>query len=83
MRTDHPRQRRAFVPVSGFVRPILAVTPHEARLGDLERARTWYLKLFPTPGAPLGAFEGTVQLRTASPLLPTFGISLSGRSVGD
>ena len=122
VRTDHPRQRRAFVPVSGFVRPILAVTPHEARLGDLkatrtepvrlfvknfaeelieitgvstsvvavraeiepiEPGRTWSLKLFPAPGAPLGTFEGTVQLRTANPQLPTFGVPLSGRIVGE
>jgi hypothetical protein len=38
--TDHPRQRRAFIPVSGFVRPILAVTPPEARLGDLDHRRS-------------------------------------------
>ena len=37
--TDHPRQKRAFIPVSGFVRPMLAVTPPEARLGDLDRRR--------------------------------------------
>lgn len=37
--TDHPRQKRAFVPVSGFVRPVLAVTPPEARVGDLDRQR--------------------------------------------
>jgi hypothetical protein len=43
--TDHPRQRRAVVPLSGFVRPILAVTPAEARLGDLDRRRTEPLRL--------------------------------------
>lgn len=35
--TDHPRQKRAFIAVSGFVRPILAATPPEARIGDLPR----------------------------------------------
>jgi len=35
--TDHPRQRRVLVPLSGFVRPMMAVTPPEARLGDLQR----------------------------------------------
>lgn len=44
--TDHPRQRRAFIPVSGFVRPVIAVTPPEARLGDLERTRVVALRLF-------------------------------------
>jgi hypothetical protein len=43
--TDHPRQRRAFVPLSGFVRPVLAVTPPEARLGDVDRRRTAPLRL--------------------------------------
>jgi hypothetical protein len=33
---DHPRQKRLVVPVTGFVRPMLAVTPPEADLGDLE-----------------------------------------------
>jgi hypothetical protein len=37
--TDHPRQKRVVVPVSGFVRPILAATPPEARVGDLDRKR--------------------------------------------
>lgn len=34
--TDHPKQRVAKAPVSGFVRPIFAVTPPEVRMGDLE-----------------------------------------------
>jgi copper(I)-binding protein len=38
--TDHPRQKRALIPLSGFVRPIVAVTPSEARLGDLPRTRS-------------------------------------------
>jgi len=33
---DHPRQKRLILPVTGFVRPMLAVTPPEADLGDLE-----------------------------------------------
>jgi len=33
---DHPRQKRLVVPVTGFVRPMLAVTPPEADLGSLE-----------------------------------------------
>ncbi|HET9794019.1 MAG TPA: DUF1573 domain-containing protein [Thermoanaerobaculia bacterium] len=33
---DHPRQRQLMIPVSGFVRPMLAVTPPEGDLGDLD-----------------------------------------------
>jgi Protein of unknown function (DUF1573) len=36
LETDHPRQRRTRVPVSGFVRPIFAVTPPAAHLGDVD-----------------------------------------------
>lgn len=118
--TDHPRQKRVVIPVSGFVRPILAVTPPEARLGDLDRrrarplqmtvknfaeeliemmgvstdvaavgaaiepiepGRTWRLRLYPVPGAPLGPFEGKVLLRTAHPSIPTIEVPLSGRLV--
>jgi hypothetical protein len=35
--TDHPRQKRAFLQLSGFVRPVLAATPPEVRIGDLSR----------------------------------------------
>jgi len=118
--TDHPRQHRAFIPLSGFVRPILAVTPTPAQLGDLDRRRTvplrlsvknfaeesieltdvstdvaavrvviepvepgraWHLALLPAPEAPLGQFEGTIRLRTASPKLPSLEVPLSGRIV--
>jgi len=118
--TDHPRQKRVVIQVSGFVRPMLAVTPPQARLGDLDRrrpdpihlfvknfaeelievtgvstdvtavraeveplepGRTWRLKVFPAPGGPLGPFEGTLVLRTASPKLPSFEVPLSGRLV--
>lgn len=118
--TDHPRQKRAFIPVSGFVRPILAVTPPEAKLGELARTRpnavhlfvknfaeeeievrevstdvaavrvevepiesgrTWRLKLFVVPDAPLGPFQGKVLLHTASPQVPRVEVPLSGRLV--
>lgn len=36
--TDHPRQRVVRAPVSGFVRPIFAVTPPNLKLGDIEPA---------------------------------------------
>jgi hypothetical protein len=44
--TDHPRQKRLPIQLSGFVRPMMAVTPPEARVGDLARTRTEPLQLF-------------------------------------
>ena len=34
--TDHPKQSKASIPVSGHVRPVFAVTPHEADFGSLD-----------------------------------------------
>jgi hypothetical protein len=39
VRLDHPKQKRLRIPVSGFVRPMFAVTPATAQLGDIERGR--------------------------------------------
>jgi hypothetical protein len=36
VKTDHPRQKEVRIPVSGFVRPLLAVTPPEADLGAVD-----------------------------------------------
>lgn len=44
--TDHPRQKRLFIQVSGFVRPVLAATPPEVRVGDLERRRAEPWRIF-------------------------------------
>jgi hypothetical protein len=44
--TDHPRQKRVLIPLSGFVRPMLAVTPSEARIGDVKRTRTDPVRFF-------------------------------------
>lgn len=118
--TDHPRQKRAFIPLSGFVRPIFAVTPPEARLGELlrsrpnpihlnvknfaeeeievtgvstdvaavkvdvqsiERGRSWRVRLFPSPEAPAGPFEGKILVDTANPRVPRIEIPLTGRLV--
>ena len=38
VRVDHPHQRQVMIPVTGFVRPMIAVTPPEADLGDLDPA---------------------------------------------
>jgi hypothetical protein len=43
---DHPRQKQVLIPVSGFVRPILAVTPPAARLGDLDLAQPHVASFF-------------------------------------
>lgn len=43
--TDHPRQKRLHVPLSGFVRPVVAVTPPEAELGDVDGARPFRFTL--------------------------------------
>jgi hypothetical protein len=118
--TDHPRQRRIFIPLSGFVRPVLAATPPDARIGDFDRkqpeplrifvknfaeetiemtavstdvaavraelepiepGRSWRVKLFPVPDAPLGPFQGRILLTTASPTTPSLEIPVSGRLV--
>jgi hypothetical protein len=36
VRLDHPRQREVRIPLSGFVRPTLAVTPPAIALGDVD-----------------------------------------------
>jgi hypothetical protein len=38
--TDHPMQKRLLIPLSGFVRPMLAVTPPDADVGEVKRTRT-------------------------------------------
>jgi hypothetical protein len=44
--TDHPRQKRIFIQLSGFVRPMLAATPPEVRVGDFERQRAEPWRIF-------------------------------------
>lgn len=43
--TDHPKQKRLHVPVSGFVRPVFAVTPPEADVGDVDGSRPFRFTL--------------------------------------
>jgi hypothetical protein len=58
VRTNHPRQPRAFVPVTGFVRPLFAVTPATIAIsvppepGDLP-FRTLLVKNFGEPALEL------------------------------
>ena len=43
--TDHPRQKKLHLPLSGFVRPVFAVTPPEAELGEVDGARPFRFTL--------------------------------------
>jgi len=43
--TDHPRQQRLHLPLSGFVRPVMAVTPPEAEIGDVDGAHPFRFTL--------------------------------------
>jgi Protein of unknown function (DUF1573) len=45
VRTDHPRQKSVFIPLSGFVRPVFAVTPPGALLGEIDPARAVVIKM--------------------------------------
>jgi hypothetical protein len=40
IRTDHPKQKIVPIPLSGFMRPVLAVTPYEVKLGEVPAATT-------------------------------------------
>lgn len=69
-RTDHPRQKNVWIPVTGFVRPLFAVTPPTASLGDvsLSRRRTsgLHVKNFATePIAIQGATTDVAGLRAS------------------
>lgn len=43
--TDHPRQKRLRIPLSGFVRPVLAVTPPVADVGEVDGAKPFRFTL--------------------------------------
>lgn len=43
--TDHPKQKKIHVPVSGFVRPVFAVTPPDADLGSVDGSRPFRFTL--------------------------------------
>jgi hypothetical protein len=43
--TDHPRQKRLRIPLSGFVRPVLAVTPPVADIGEVDGAKPFRFTL--------------------------------------
>ena len=39
VRTNHPKQKRIEIPVSGFVRPMVAVTPPAVNFGKVDTGR--------------------------------------------
>jgi hypothetical protein len=60
--TTHPRQKMVPIPVSGFVRPVLAVTPPEGNLGsvklDTARRVTFNVRNFSTKPIKITSAEG-------------------------
>lgn len=62
--TDHPRQKRLRIPVSGFVRPIFAVTPPVADVGAVDPSRrlrfTLNVKSFASEDIAIESAESTV-----------------------
>jgi hypothetical protein len=42
---DHPVQRGTVLPISGFVRPVLAATPHEVKLGEVSLEQVLEVKI--------------------------------------
>lgn len=59
--TDHPKQKVLHIPLSGFVRPVFAVTPPVADLGQVDGTRpfrfTLFVKNFATELIPLERAE--------------------------
>jgi len=63
--TTHPKQKLVEIPISGFVRPVLAVTPPTADFGKLELKepfkRTFVVRAFSTESIKVTAVEGSVK----------------------
>jgi len=74
--TDHPRQKELRIPLSGFVRPVLAVTPPQADLGEVDGTRplrfTLDVKSFATEPIALERVEVDLPGATAEvlPVVP-------------
>lgn len=62
--TNHPKQKLVAIPISGFVRPVLAVTPQKADFGTIElrepHNRTINVKNFATEPIKITGVEGTL-----------------------
>jgi hypothetical protein len=72
LRTDHPKQSRLGIPVSGFVRPVVAVTPPRLDLRDA--ARPWRATLQVRSFA-----DAPIELRKATTDVP--GVTLTIRTL--
>lgn len=63
--TDHPKQKEVRLPISGFIRPIFAVTPPTADFGERELSEPFkaslHVKNFATEEIPLTKVETNVQ----------------------
>jgi hypothetical protein len=63
--TTHPKQKLVEIPVSGFVRPVLAVTPPTADFGSLALKqpvkRTFVIRSFSTEPVKVTSVDGTVK----------------------
>lgn len=122
LKINHPRQRAARIPVSGFVRPMVVATPSEAAFEEVAVAddgstfgtiviknyaqrdiriepqevtvpgvqleieevtpgREFHLRVTLTESMPMGAFRGTIRLKTDHPKKPSVEIPLSGTRV--
>ena len=44
--TDHPKQKLVPIPLSGFMRPVIAVTPYEVKLGQVAHASAKSFEFF-------------------------------------
>jgi hypothetical protein len=62
--TNHPKQKLVTIPVSGFVRPVIAVTPSVADFGQVELKeplrRTFNVRNFATEPIKITAVEGNL-----------------------
>lgn len=65
LRTNHPKQKVVEIPISGFVRPIVAVTPPELNFGPIDpaEAQQWGILVRNFGSAPLQieGFDSTVE----------------------
>lgn len=63
--TNHPKQKLVEIPISGFVRPVVAVTPPTADFGSLELKepfkRTFVVRAFSSEPIKVTSVEGTVK----------------------
>lgn len=65
LRTNHPKQKVVEIPISGFVRPMVAVTPPELNFGRIDpgEAQQWGILVRNFGSAPLQieGFDSTVE----------------------